>query len=162
MNQTASWNSDQSPSVTLEEAHPEDIRPVDDDSRDTVDAFQPQRSPAATKPYASPRKRKNNAHPMPQKTPRRTLVTESGTLPPPPRKVTPKSSKQKDVENFKMFEAEESTSLVDDLRMSDDSAEQADEKDENDVGDGLGRNNIYPSGMEVLSLRCRSDPQLAI
>ena len=62
----------------------------------------------------------------------------------------PKRSNQKYVENYKRFEAEESTSLIDDLRMSDDSEGKTDEKDENDDGDGIGRNKVSPRSMLTL------------
>ena len=46
-------NLEESPGVTLEEAHLDDMGPVDDDSRDTVEGYHPRRSPAM-KPYTSP------------------------------------------------------------------------------------------------------------
>ena len=45
-------NLKDSPGMTLEEAHPEDIEPVDDDSRDSVEGCTPRRGPPKTPIFA--------------------------------------------------------------------------------------------------------------
>ena len=121
-------NLEDSPGVTLEEAHLDDMGPVDDDSRDTVEGYHPRWSPA-TKAYALPRKKKKTGTHQPPQTPKRTPVTRSATPPSPPKKVTPKRRSPRDIQNCKTFEAEEpNAQVIDDLWLSDDSDENTDEK----------------------------------
>ena len=97
------------------------------------------------KPYASLRMVKKDAHQPPQ-TPRGKPATKSLTPPPPPKKITPpKRSSPKDLENFKELEAEKQhAQMIEDLQMSSESSGK-DENDENDVGDCIGRNRIFPA-----------------
>ena len=125
----------------LEEAHPEDMEPVDDNSRDTVEGSLPRQSPSKT-PYPSPQKGKTGTHQPPQ-TPRRKPAMRSVTPPPPPKKVMPrKRPSPKDLENYKKFKAEvRRAQVIEDLQMSSD----PNENDENEVGSCNGRNRIFPA-----------------